>query len=258
MKIILLLTLLAFAWSATEVGAQIVDLQSEVNKKIVEPGFTGAVAGSWDRRSGNTDLESASASGLIRYRHHTPETVIFMYRKETGEKSGKKYLNNEFIHGRYRWEISQFANAEIFALADFNEFRGYRFRDVLGVGPLLKWVDKDDFTLYTGLAYLIEHEVLTTKDAEGDYERKQAERYSLAVLYNQEWLPGFTTSLSAYYQPDVYHKDNHRTMLTYGLAFAMTENLSYTFTGYQATNPNPPEGIAKTDQRYKNGLKLIF
>jgi len=254
----LLFFLLFFlSFTAQEAPAQIVDLQSEVNKKI-EPGFSGALAGSWDRRTGNTDIKTKSMSGLLRYRHHTPETVLFLYSKEDGEKDGDTFIDNKFLHLRYRWNISDFFTWEIFVQKDWDEFSGYQSRDVMGAGPLLKWQDKDDFTFYTGLAYMYEYEKLLTHNDQGERDRNEAERWSLAVLYNQQWLPGVNVNFSAYYQPDVYHKARHRTIINYGWSFDITQAIAYNFTGYSATNTNPAPGVAKVSEQYKHGLKWVF
>ena len=46
---------------------QIVDIQSEVNKKV-ENGFSAVAMASWDRRTGSSDLSAATGSFLGRYR----------------------------------------------------------------------------------------------------------------------------------------------------------------------------------------------
>lgn len=250
--------IIIFALISAEGAAQIIDLQNEINKKVEEPGLTIGVAGTWDRRSGNTDLSTSSFSGMVRYRHHTPETVFLIYHQEKGDKSGDKYLDNTLLHGRYRWEFSRFVSWEMMGQTDSNKFRGYRVRNLAGTGPLLKWVDKKTHIFYTGLIYMKEYEVLTSKEADNDWERRDAERWSLSVLYNEQWGKRVSANLSAYYQPDVYHRHRHRTAANLGVDFDIEKNLSYFISVTHTTNTNPPVGVEKIDQRYHNGLKLVF
>lgn len=236
---------------------QIVDLQSEVNKKIDDQGFTGAVAGSWDRRTGNTDLAAGSVSAMLRYKHHTPETVFVLYKREYGQKSQEEYLNNYFYHIRYRWLVTDFFNLELFGQSDHNKFRGYLQRNLYGAGPLLKWVDKKNFVFYTGLAYMGEFEEATMSDEKGS-TRHHAERLSASVLFSQAPLPHLDVSLSMYYQPNLHDSKDRRTSAKGSIGYKLTEDLSYSLAASVTADTDPGEGVARTDLKFKNVLKLTF
>jgi len=247
---------LAFFWEHHASG-QIVDLQSAVNKKIEDQGVTGAVALSWDRRTGNTDLTAGSVSGMLRYKHHTPETVFILYKREYGQKSQEEYLNNYFYHIRYRWLVTDFFNLELFGQSDHNKFRGYTQRNLYGAGPLLKWADEKNYKFYTGLAYMSEFEDATMMDEKGE-NKHHTERLSASVLYSQEPLPHLDVSLSLYYQPNLHDSKDRRTSINGSVGYKLTEDLSYSLTASVTADSDPGEGVAKTDMKYKNVLQLSF
>lgn len=238
--------------------AQIVDLQSEVNKKA-PAGASGVISGSYDRRTGQTDLTAGAASLLLRYRYDAA-TLLGIYRHEQGQKSGEEHLNNSFQHLRLRYDLGDLWAAEAFGQADYDRYRGFVYRKLFGAGPVARWIDTEDMSLYTGLAamqevifYTAEASPLTAGERE-----KTTTRLSLAVSYQQAFSDTLKGNLSMYYQPSTEEPKDKRLSGTAGFAAAIAKSLSFTTQVSVTRDTQPPLGFKETDLRIKNGLKFTF
>lgn len=235
--------------------SQIVDIQAEVNKKV-DNGPSGVAKGSWDRRTGNTDLTSGSGSLLGRYKIDD-HLLLAILKQEYGTKSGEKYLDSRFHHIRYRYAITDLLTAELFGQEDFNKFRGYISRHLVGAGPLFKWIDEKHMTFFTGIAYMQEHETLSEERVQDDGKHVKTDRASVSVAYQHKVTDSLSLSLSMYYQPNL-EEDDYRLSANSGASFSITDSLSYTLSASITEDTAPPEGIKPRDMSMKNGLKLAF
>ena len=235
---------------------QIVDIQSEVNKKV-ENGFSAVAMASWDRRTGSSDLSAATGSFLGRYRSDE-HLLLAIYNEEFGKKSGVKFQESRFQHLRYRYDFTSLLAGEVFAQEDFDRFRGYSSRRLFGAGPLLRLVDTKRRVLYTGLAYMKEYETLTQENAlsNGD-TKKETSRASFSVAYLENLSETASINASIYYQPSL-ESDDARSSVSIGAAFSLTDRLSYVFSGIWTKDTDPPLGIAQSELATKNGLKFVF
>ena len=96
-------------------------------------GFSGAVNGAVDWRSGNVDSTRATADLMLSLRGDK-DLVFLVTRGDLGIKSDAMYLAKVFEHIRYRRSIGGRWSTEVFAQHTYDEFQKLQFRLLGGLG----------------------------------------------------------------------------------------------------------------------------
>jgi Protein of unknown function, DUF481 len=155
------LTLLAVgmvAFVGRRAGAPIVNVQPMLASDRPN-GFSGAVEGSSEIRTGNTQLSLVSGNGRIGYRSG-PNFAFLLVRAEYGTRAGQVFLSRDLEHLRYRRHLAGPLELELFAQHDRDRFRRLDLRQLFGLGHRLTLLDEDEVNIAIGLAGMLEFERL--------------------------------------------------------------------------------------------------
>jgi putative salt-induced outer membrane protein YdiY len=148
-------------------SAQIVNVLGKV--KDTKDGIHGSLGFSFGFKTGNTNLVQAKAEGGFSYRQH--EHIFFLIgRARFGTKEDITkfslnsfdqdliYISRSFTHFRYRYEVLDWLNSDVFVQHEADRFRDLSLRFVSGLGPVFSFEPIEDLQLGLGTSYMFEHE----------------------------------------------------------------------------------------------------
>jgi hypothetical protein len=145
--------------------AQIVNVQPLLGGEE-RPGFGGALEGALDWRTGNTRLLLVSGSAIARYRYGR-QLAFVLLRGDLGVQGGDEFVNKDFEHVRYRFELLPRVHLESFGQHDRDEFRRLAVRWLWGAGPRAVLWASQRVDVAAGVGYMLEYERLQ-RDTEID------------------------------------------------------------------------------------------
>src|SRR4051812_26314360 len=113
---------------ALVVAAQIFNVQPMLEKQGA-PGFSAAVEGALDWRTGNTTLTLLSGSAHAQWQRD-PHLVFVTLHGELGLSRGSEVVSKDLEHARYRLRLSRLFAAEAFVQHDADAFRRLAVRAI--------------------------------------------------------------------------------------------------------------------------------
>jgi hypothetical protein len=242
--------------AAGTAGAQITNVQPLIGRDDTQ-GFSGAVEGAADWRTGNTGLLLLSESGLARYR--TGDHLVFLVeRAEFGLQAGEDFVNKNFEHLRYRFEAWDLVGLETFAQHDSDEFRRLALRVLWGAGPRFRLFGSRNGDLFLGVAYMLEFERLSEGPEADSGDEKLSHRLSsyLAATFFQDAPVG--GGLAVYAQPRLDWMTDVRVLVDAEIVVKASDSLAFK-TAFSATwDSEPPDGLDRLDTALKSGVVFRF
>lgn len=237
--------------SITDISAQIVNTEKQI-AATPEEGTSGSVSGQWERKSGNSDYSTISFSAAV---HHSfdQHTVSLLGNYKRGKQRDTVFLQNSFIHLRDRYRLSDSMSWETFLQRSHDKFRLWKSRDLLGSGPRLTLLRTPDWQAHWGAAIMAEQETFTDSDKTNNTTRMSTYLSLQAKISEQATYQTIT-----YFQPELTKVDNRRLSHESTLAFAVSEDLSFTASLVVVYDSNPPETVEKQDLSVTNGLTVTF
>ena len=109
----------------------------------------------------------------------------------------KNLQNSWFLHGRFNYKFNALLRLEAFIQGQYNELLVVEQRNLVGLGLRVKWMDKENFTGYTGNSYLYEME---HSDEAGTTEYNHRNSTYLSLSYFPK-SNRFSLANTLYYQP---------------------------------------------------------
>lgn len=240
--------------------AQIVNVAQVANREV-EEGFSMTADISWERRFGNVDLSNlgGNVKGFFRHQDHL---LILMLEREYGIQNEASYTDRSFQHLRYRYQIMPSMTWELFLQHDRNQFRRLASRSLIGSGPRFRVLHGESQQLFLGVAPMYEveeFEEVSTLSEEPLIEAKREQlRVSVSLSYSLQLAPNLIFSNTGYWQPIARDPDKSRLLNDAALTIQVTEMLGFRLTATVTHDANPPAGVRKTDQSYKNAIVVKF
>jgi len=219
------------------------------------PGWSGALQGSFETKRGNSDVDNYAAGLRASYDNNTSYVVwsdfTFSYGKASGEiNTNKTYAHIRYIHST---PLKTF-NYELFIQSETNEFTKVEKR-FLGGGGLRYHLNHHYYgNLYFGLGAFYENIVYTTQI---DPKEKNM-RLNSYIAYTKQFNKGSKLSYVGYYQPKL---DNyHDYILSNGveLEVLIYKTLYLNFVFYYDIDTKPAIGVEETDISQKTSFIYKF
>ena len=235
--------------------AQIFNVQPLLDKQNAS-GFSGAVEGSVDWRTGNTSLTTLSGSAHAQW-HRDPHLVFITVHGEFGVNAGKEVLSNDLEHLRYRLRVSRLFEAEAFVQHDADAFRRLAVRAITGGGLRLRLVDGRRVTFAVAAAYMLEYERLATGMYADSGQRTLDHRlstYAIVAVTARHILLAHTV----YAQPRFDDFNDVRMLGDSSLSLLVSKHLSVRFSTTLMLDTRPPEGVLPIDTEVKSTLVGSF
>ena len=245
-----LIALITFSLSG-QLTARIVDVSSE-STRDAKQGFALQAKGSFDSAKGNNNRQSYQASLTSRYGVGN-HGFLLMANTEWGVLEGSKYLENDFIHGRYRYQLLTWLDWEIFLQKDRSRFRGLSDRNLVGSGPRFSH-EGTAFQSYLGVMVMQENE--TYLPGVQDETEINSQRFSIYLSLKYQHSDTVTLFSTNYYQPKIDRAEEYRLISSSGMTVVLTERLDYEFSMSLSYDANPPGEIEKQDRRIRHGLNF--
>lgn len=236
--------------------SQIVNVQPLIGRDDKD-GFSGAVEGSADWRTGNTELLLLSQSGLARYR--TGDHILFLVeRVEFGLQAKEAFVNKNFEHLRYRYEMRDPVALETFTQHDADEFRRLALRALWGAGPRFGIFGSRNVDGFLGVAYMLEFERLSEGPETDSGEEKLSQRlstYVAATFFPEAPVSG---GFTVYSQPRLDWVTDVRTLCDAELVVKLSDSFAFKTTLSAMSDSEPPDGLRGLDTALKSGVALRF
>ncbi|MDF1563690.1 MAG: DUF481 domain-containing protein [Deltaproteobacteria bacterium] len=254
MRALLILLSLALA---TPAAAQIVNVQSRFDARP-EDGLHGALSGSADWRTGNTEYLALrlKLSGTGSFGDHL---ILLAASAEYGVASGadEPFLSRLFEHLRYRHAFGELVSAEAFVQHEYDRFRKLQLRFLAGAGLRLDLVSSETWGAAIGLAAMLDHEELI----EG---RGQATvgRFSSYLIGRASLSESLSLTESVYAQPRIDLPSDIRLLSETSLNVKAAAWLSVAVSFTLAWDSDPPADfdpeVQPLDTQFKTTVAVSF
>jgi hypothetical protein len=253
-------TALALAVIATPLAgaeAGIVNVVSAMNTEAPE-GLSGDISASADLNDGNSDLFIIGLSPLVRYREdkHFFAAIV---RSEYGESNDDRILFRSFGHLRYRYRFDGRWLGELFTQHEFDEFRSLSLRSLVGFGPKIDLVKREDRELGLGVAYMLEYEKLRNSSA-GDDAGESHVNHRLSSYLTGRFEPAERVEIlqTFYAQPRLDRPKDIRLLSQSQVSVKATTTVALTTALTIAYDSRPADTVKRTDVTLKSSVSWSF
>lgn len=194
-----------------------------------------------------------------------PHLAFFAASGTFAKKDDERFINKYLGHLRYRYRIWKMVMAEVFAQAEYNEFRRILARVPCGIGPRIQYSVGEEqlFQVALGSSYMFEM-VHLSKDKD---ENGVVYPDSLHTEYNHRWnnylafklnLDFMSMGATLYAQPLFKDFSDWMLLLESDVSFTVTEQLSISLAYTLFHDRNPPEAVMNRDSSLKAILKVTL
>lgn len=225
--------------------AQIVNVLNETPHEDDE-GFGGRVSASGKWVSGNVDQTEIEGSLSLRYRYDRHLWLLFG-SGAFGQLNGKRSVNKNTAHFRYRVDVTGPLQLEAFVQTDRNEFRRRVSRTVFGGGPRVELMRGPVMWLALGVSYMPELEKLS----EGAFVDSGLSRWHHRLsIYNNTTVrlnERLALLFTAYAQPAVDEIDNLRAFSDLSFRITIVDGLQLTLSHSLQLDTDPPTTVQPVD-----------
>lgn len=233
--------------------AQIVNMQSALSGNIAE-GPGAMVEGRQEKRIGNTNIERLTGHATLTYKN--PQDLwLFTIRRDYAKDNGLSSADNRFYHLRYRYMFHENWSWEAYGQEDSDRFRRSKSRTVIGSGPRFQYSPSEKFQFALGVAYMYEKEIYF-EDSNLPVSDRITRRISNVLFLSYKLSDWGDLANVLYFQPEIGHLNNHRTLNESSLALRINAYLNYKLTYTYAFNHRPPSGIKNDDESFIQSLLL--
>lgn len=236
--------------------AQVINVLTDADDEE-QKGFSGAIEGSADWRSGNTNLLELSSAGLLRFRRKQ-HLVLLSVGGEYGVENNEVILNRHSQHLRYRFEFFGPLAVEAFIQHSTDVFRQIANRAVVGIGPRVVAYDSDQLHLAFAAHYMPELQRFFGSDQSTIVDERVSHRVSAYSYLSVELSKRVALIYTLFLQPALNEPSNFRMFsdLRFQLAIADKLNLAVDYKTLFETLPAP--GARSVDSVRELGLQYNF
>lgn len=235
--------------------------QAQVNveplrKQVTEAGFGARARASLATYAGNTQgviLGSSALVGLGSGRHLAYTTLSGDYARLDSEVSVAKW----FAHARHNYQLASWLWWEVYGQIESDRFRRVAIRELLGSGPRLGLLQREEVQVFYGASYLLEHIDLSSQDPSGRGEGT-FHRFSnyVSVLF---WPHDRILLSSVTYAQPRFDRPSDITLLSVnGAELTITPRLASRIDSVIRYESVVPSDVTRADFELKSSLELVF
>ncbi len=221
-------------------------------------GLSGAVEGSSEIRTGNTELSLVNGNGRIGYRSGA-DFAFLLLRAEYGLRSGQQvFLSRNLEHLRYRHHLAGPLELELFAQHDRDRFRRLALRQLFGLGHRLTLLDEEEVNLAVGLAGMLEFEQLSEGPQPDAGSEVLAYRISSYVTVGIKLDERLQLSQAIYVQPKAADPADVRVLEDTEFRVKTAKHLGVKLIFTLAYDSKPPIDVQRGDALFRTAIELKF
>ncbi len=233
-------------------GAQAAIVNSLRGWSEDDPGWSGAVAGSYGASGGNSPQSTFEGSGRVQLRSKANVWRLIGSGKRT-TVHGIETANSTLGHLRHNYLLNDRWSTLAFLQHQQNPFQRLDSRFLIGVGGRWLAAKSEATSIYLGASHMWEQESI-----EGEDGHTKTQRFSGFLSWETRLSDDVVVDFLAFYQPSWSDFKDWRMYGAVELEIELTGSLSL-FTGYKLEhNSQPPAGVEQTDWDTKTGLQFKF
>lgn len=227
-----------------------------LRSQLKEATFGARVAGSLSGYAGNTQGVILGSAGLVgaRWERHTGFVALSGdYARLNQVVSVAKW----FGHARHNYRLTEALWWEVFGQLESDRFRRVASRRLLGTGPRFQLFDSEAFEVFYGVAYLLEHSDLASRQA-GSAGEGTAHRFGNYVAMTLRAHPRIVVTSVSYFQPRFDAPVDAKLLNVTQVAFEIAGRLRSRIDATLRYDSVGPADVNRADLELRNSLELAF
>lgn len=195
-----------------------------------------------------------SFSNTLRIQYQKNRSRFILLNDLNFIKAGStNFVNSGYQHFRYNYKINKYVTMEAFTQTQYNPVLKLDFRYLLGAGPRLKVLKKENAKIYFAALYMYEYDDIVN-DAVNLYEH----RLSSYLTFTFGLFKTVEITSTTFYQPNLENTDDYRIANDSGLEIHINKHLNFKSTFNLLYDTYQPKGIPELVYSFRNGLSVKF
>ena len=193
-------------------------------------------------------------SNAIRVQYQKNRSRFILLNDLNFIKAGNTdFANAGYQHFRYNYKISKWVTMEAFTQTQYNPVLKLDFRYLLGAGPRLKLLKKENARIYIAALYMYEYDDIIN-DPINLYEH----RLSSYVTCTFSIFKTLELTSTTFYQPNLKNTADYRIANDSGLEIHINKYLNFKSSFNMLYDTQQPLGIPDLVYSFRNGLSIKF
>lgn len=195
-----------------------------------------------------------SFSNTLRIQYQKNKSRFILLNDLNFIKAGNtNFVNSGYQHFRYNYKIDQHVTMEAFTQTQYNPVLKLDFRYLLGAGPRIKVLKKENAKVYFAALYMYEYDDIVNDDV-NLYEH----RLSSYLTFTFGLFKTVEITSTTFYQPNLENTNDYRIANDSGLEIHINKHLNFKSTFNLLYDTYQPKGIPELVYSFRNGLSIKF
>jgi hypothetical protein len=240
-----------FGCCAFFVKAQVINIE---NKRFFNDtnGWVGNIDFNFNVTNNTQQVLQFSNAIRVQYQKNKSR-FIFLNDLNFIKAGNTDFANAGYQHFRYNYKVSKWITMEAFTQTQYNPVLKLDFRYLLGAGPRLKLLKKENARIYVAALYMYEYD-----DIMNDAIKLSEHRISSYLTGSFTILKNVDFTTTTFYQPNVENTSDYRIANDSGLEIHINRHLNFKSTFNMLYDTKQPIGIPDLVYSFKNGLSIKF
>ena len=202
----------------------------------------------------NNTQQVLQFSNALRVQYQKNRSRFILLNDLNFIKAGNTdFANAGYQHFRYNYKVSKWITMEAFTQTQYNPVLKLDFRYLLGAGPRLKLLKKENARIYIAALYMYEYD-----DIVGDPVNLYEHRISSYLTCSFSILKNVEFTSTTFYQPNIENTADYRIANDSGLEIHINKHLNFKSSFNMLYDTYQPIGIPDLVYSFKNGLSIKF
>jgi hypothetical protein len=202
----------------------------------------------------NNTQQVLQFSNTIRVQYQKNRSRFILLNDLTLIKAGNTdFANAGYQHFRYNYKVSKWLTMEAFTQTQYNPVLNLDFRYLIGAGPRLKLLKKENARIYVAALYMYEYDDIVAQEI-NLYEH----RISSYLTCTFSILKNVELTSTTFYQPNIENTADYRIANDSGLEIHISKHLNFKSSFNMLYDTYQPIGIPDLVYSFKNGLSIKF
>lgn len=242
---------IAFLCLASTSFAQVINIE---NKRFLNDtnGWVGNV--DFNFNVFNNTQQVLQFSNAIRVQYQKNRSRFILLNDLNFIKAGNTdFANAGYQHFRYNYKVSKWLTMEAFTQTQYNPVLKLDFRYLLGAGPRLKLLKKENARIYIAALYMYEYD-----DIINDVVNLYEHRLSSYLTCTFSIFKTVELTSTTFYQPNIENIADYRIANDSGLEIHINKHLNFKSTFNMLYDTKQPTRIPDLVYSFRNGLSIKF
>ncbi len=231
--------------------SQVVNIEKKRSNK--KKGLEGKTELAFSYKKNNSEILSLKNS-LSVYYFNNQHTILLFDNVNILKAQNKDLINNSYVHLRYNYNFKDSIFIfETFSQYQFNQLRKLKKRILYGIGPRIRIVEKENFSLFLGAPLMYEYEELTNNL--GINNNIKVDFYT-SISYNIS--KNINLNGIIYYQPIINNFNTYRLAGEANIQTTINKHLALKLSYNHNFDSHPPTDITNLDSQILLKIVVMF